>query len=200
MNFNDTVRSAYKKFKSYIYEDNTLLHIRITLAEFEANGNIEEKLIEGHGYKTPLYRERKPKVLKWRDNYFSVFNCYELTDIGYRSSLVGKVDFVVAIEHNRDINYFSNIVESVSRDIHAYVVQVNDAKYGDSRITKPSKTEEMDIAKIKGGEDELLLTATIDVKSLREFQKKNHILQESDNRYKQTPPRFSEECLIERLG
>lgn len=39
-----TIKSAYKKLKSYVYEDNTLLHLRIVLAEFESNGNIEAKL------------------------------------------------------------------------------------------------------------------------------------------------------------
>ncbi|HEO98249.1 MAG TPA: hypothetical protein ENO02_03005 [Epsilonproteobacteria bacterium] len=156
----------------------------------------ETKLIEGNGYKIPKINKNhkehniKPKIYTYKGNYFSVFNCYELTDISYRSNLVAKVDFVVAIEHNKDTNYFSNIVGSVSRDIHAYIVQVNDAKYGDSRITQPAKTEEMDIAKIKGGEDVVLLTSTLDINSLREFQKLSHILQAENKRFKLTPPKF----------
>ena len=162
----------------------------------------ETKIVEGNGYKIPKISKNhkehniKPKIYTYKGNYFSVFNCYELTNINYRANLVGKVDFVVAIEHNKDTNYFSNIVGSISRDIHAYIVQVNDAKYGDSRITQPAKTEEMDISKIKGGEDVVLLTSTIDVKNLREFQKLSHILQEewskSKNKtsFKLTPPKF----------
>ncbi|MFA5502593.1 MAG: RNA-directed DNA polymerase [Sulfurovaceae bacterium] len=166
----------------------------------------EIKLIEGNGYKIPKINKKhkehniKPKIYTYKDNYFSVFNCYELTDISYRSNLVAKVDFVIVIEHNKDTNYFSNIVGSVSRDIHAYIVQVNDAKYGDSRITQPSKTEEMDIAKIKGGEDVMLLTSTLDVKNLREFQKLSHILQAENKRFKLTPPKFLELCNNRRLG
>lgn len=165
----------------------------------------ETKLIEGNRYKIPKINQKhkehniKPKLYTYKENFFSVFNCYELTDINYRAKLVGKVDFIIAIEHNKDTNYFSNIVGSISRDIHTYIVQVNDAKYGDSRITQPAKTEEMDIAKIKGGEDVVLLASTLDVKSLREFQKLSHILQAENKRFKLTPPNFLEKCIAERL-
>lgn len=160
----------------------------------------ERKIIEGHGYKVPKYTGVKPKIIHYKKNYFSVLNCYELTDINYRADLVGKVDFVVAIEHNKDTNYFSNIVGSVSRDIHAYIIQVNDSKYGDSRITQPSKTDLMDLAKIKGGEDVVLLTSTLDIENLRKFQKKSHILQAEDKSYKQTPPNFLNHCDNDRLN
>lgn len=160
----------------------------------------EKKIIEGYGYKVPVENGKKTKkIYKYKENYFSVFNCYELTDISYRASLVGKVDFVIAIEHNKDTNYFSNIVGSVARDIHAYIIQVNDSKYGDSRITQPAKTEQMDLAKIKGGEDVVLLTSTLNVKKLREFQKKSHILQSEDKSFKQTPPNFFEKADNRRL-
>ncbi|MBD3842332.1 MAG: RNA-directed DNA polymerase [Campylobacterales bacterium] len=160
----------------------------------------EKKIIEGYGYKVPAEKGKKTKkIYKYKENYFSVFNCYELTDISYRASLVGKVDFVIAIEHNKDTNYFSNIVGSVARDIHAYIIQVNDAKYGDSRITQPAKTEQMDLAKIKGGEDVALLTSTLNVKRLRAFQKKSHILQSEDKSFKQTPPNFFEKSDNGRL-
>lgn len=34
---------------------------------------------------------------------------------------------------------------------HCYCIQVNSSDYGDSRITKPSKSEEMDEIRTKGG-------------------------------------------------
>jgi hypothetical protein len=38
------INSAYRKLKAHVYEDNALLHLRITLAEFESNGDIKAKL------------------------------------------------------------------------------------------------------------------------------------------------------------
>lgn len=65
----------------------------------------------------------------------------ELTDIKARAALKSLVNTVYAIEFNSDTNYYSNLVESLSRDIQAFVVQVNTAQYGDSRITAPYKSE-----------------------------------------------------------
>ena len=112
----------------------------------------------------------KPQVYNWRNTIFSTLNCYELTDISLRTKLVGEIDFLVAIEYNKDINYFSNIIESASRDIHCYIIQVNTSDYGDSRITQPTKTEIKDIAKIKGGQNVYLVIDEIDIKKLRKFQ------------------------------
>lgn len=78
-------------------------------------------------------------------------------------------DFLVAIEWNRDVNYYSNILESLSRDIHCYCVQVNSSNYGDSRITMPSKTEEKDIMRTKGGKNSTILVDEIDIKRLGSF-------------------------------
>ena len=73
--------------------------------------------------------------------YFSVYCCYELTSIVDRSLFQVYADMMIAVEWNKDINYYSNILESLSRDMHCYCIQVNTSDYGDSRITRPSKTE-----------------------------------------------------------
>ena len=102
----------------------------------------------------------------------------------------GYVDFVVAIEHNRDTNYFSNITESVARDIHSYVIQVNSSHFGDSRITQPAKSFKKDIVRIKGSINTTILTGVIDVVELRKFQNKNFNLQKDHDYLKPTPPQF----------
>ena len=132
----------------------------------------------------------KLRLYQWNGLLFSSFNCFELCDIQKRSRFRGNVDFLVAVEHNRDLEYFSNIVESVSRDVHSYVVQVNTSQYGDSRINQPSESYLKDIVKIKGGENVSILTATIDIKRLREFQSFNYILQDKNKWFKSTPPNF----------
>lgn len=158
---------------------------------------VEQMGIEGIGLKVNENKKVKqtapPVLYKWRGSVFTTFNCFELTDVTLRSTLVGKVDFIVAIEYNKDINYFSNIIESTSRDVHCYVVQVNTSDYGDSRILQPTKTASKDIIKIKGGENLYLAVNDIDIKKLRKFQMKNHCLQkqvkEKDS-FKLTPPKF----------
>ncbi|MEN4054157.1 RNA-directed DNA polymerase [Sulfurimonas sp. NWX79] len=153
----------------------------------------DEKIdIESRGFIANENLKKIPTLYKYRGSVFSTINCYELTDIKYRSSLVGEVDFLVAIEYNKDTNYFSNIIDSLSRDIHCYIVQVNTSDYGDSRIVKPSKTEAKDIVKLKGGENIYLVVDTIDIKELRKFQRKGHCLQKQDEElYKLTPSNFN---------
>lgn len=109
------------------------------------------------------------ELYQWHDCYFPVYCCYELTSIVERAMFQSYADFLVAIEWNRDVNYYSNILESLSRDIHCYCVQVNSSNYGDSRITMPSKTEEKDIMRTKGGKNSTILVDEIDIKRLGSF-------------------------------
>lgn len=151
----------------------------------------EIRQIEGRAHKIPKKIEsEKLRLYKWGNCIFTVFNCFELADIKKRSIFKGNVDFVVAIEHNRDTDYFSNITESVSRDIHAYVIQVNSSHFGDSRITQPAKSYKKDIVRIKGGINTTIITGIIDVTELRKFQNKNFDLQKDHEYLKPTPPQF----------
>lgn len=156
----------------------------------------ETRQIEGRkGFIVP-YKKMDDELLRlyrWNNIYFSVFNCFELADIRKRAMFRGKVDFVVTVEYNRDTNYFSNITDSISRDIHAYIIQVNTSEYGDSRITQPSDSTTKDILKIKGGDNVSLITSCINIKDLREFQKLNYTLQEGNRNFKYTPPNFKME-------
>lgn len=136
------------------------------------------------------FKKEKLRLYKWKGMSFSTFNCFELCDIEKRSLYRGDVDFLVAIEHNRDLSYFSNIVESVSRDIHAFVIQVNTSQYGDSRITQPSESYIKDIIKIKGGDNVSIMTGNIDINALRKFQSYNFILQQREQKFKPTPPNY----------
>mgnify|MGYP003292458300 CR=1 FL=1 len=91
-------------------------------------------------------------------NYkYSDLMCYELTNIEYRYLLRGRIELLLIPENNKDTNYFSSIVDSASRDLHCFIIQVNTSQYGDSRITGPYKTLYKDIAKIKGGDNDLII-------------------------------------------
>ena len=141
------------------------------------------KVREGEGY----------ELYDWNNFWFSVYCCYELSSISDRSIFQSYIDALIAVEWNKDTNYYSNIVESLSRDLHCFCIQVNTSEFGDSRITRPSKTENRDILKVKGGGNSVVLIDTIDISGLREFQIKGNVLQAKspDSKYyKQTPPNF----------
>ena len=160
----------------------------------------EVKELKGYRYNIPIISPSRYDLIKWKGLNFSVFNCFELANISHRSTFRSKVDFLVACEFNRDIDYFSNIVETITRDVHCYFIQSNNSKYGDNRITKPSKTVEKDLLKIKGGKNSTILVDTIDIQALRDFQLKGHNLQLDDKRFKPTPPGFNVKEIEKRTG
>lgn len=161
----------------------------------------ERDLIEGHGYRIPTSAKPLYHHFIWNQLYFSVYYCFELADIEHRSLFKSKVDFLIACEWNKDINYFSNLVESTCRDVHAYFAQVNTSQYGDSRITSPTKSERMDLIRIKGGEEAVLLSCILDIDELRKFQITNYNLQkEHSNGFKPVPPTYAVENVRKRLN
>lgn len=107
-------------------------------------------------------------LIDWDGIKFSDLMCFELTNIEYRYLLRSKIDVLIVPELNKDTAYFSNIVESASRDLHCFVVQANTSKYGDSRITGPYNSLFKDIIKIKGGENNVLLIGTVNCAEIQQ--------------------------------
>jgi hypothetical protein len=140
------------------------------------------------------------QLIRWRGASFGIYNCFELASIEDRSCFKSHVDFIVCTEFNRDIQYFSNIVESASRDLHCFVVQVNDSAFGDSRIVCPSRTESMSPVRIKGGDNLTFLTAGLNLKSLRDHQRVGYGLQKESKIFKPTPPGFSRAAVLARIA
>jgi hypothetical protein len=140
------------------------------------------------------------QLFRWRGVSFAIYNCYELASIEDRGLFKGKVDFIVATEFNKDVNYFSNVLEAAARDLHCYVIQVNDSQFGDSRIVSPSKTEKMNPLRIKGGENLTFLTMSLDLKSLRDHQRKKYGIQKDSEFFKPTPPGFNVEDVKTRIN
>jgi hypothetical protein len=150
----------------------------------------EETLdLQKYGYEIPkstLYEK-----FFWRNCWFSVYNCYELTDVTARGLFRSELDLLVSIVWNKDVNYYSNIIESISRDLHLFIAQANTSCYGDSRIVAPKKTEEKDILRVKGGENPVLLKGFIDIEGLRDFQ--DHSYRPKDERYKPIPAGYEQD-------
>lgn len=160
----------------------------------------EAEILRGYRIKIPDTKPKKYDLFIWRGLYFSNYYCYELCNISHRSIFKSKVDFLVSSEWNPDTNYFANIVESTARDVHCYFIQVNTPQYGDSRITCPKKTELKDILKLKGGDNHTILTGTLDIKALRDFQLKEYNLQQLDQSFKPTPPDFKRIYVRRRIN
>jgi len=158
----------------------------------------ESKGILTYGKLIPSYETNFYNLIKWKGIQFSLYNCYELTDIVQRSIFRSELDILFAIEYNKDINYFSNIAESISRDLHCYFVQANTSDYGDSRIIEPRETIKMNPVRVKGGQNNVVLKYEINVKELREFQIKRLPYQLDDKSFKTTPPDFDHEKVKSR--
>ncbi len=157
----------------------------------------EERQIKGYGF-VPKKGETYDLFL-WNDLWFSTYCCYELASITDRCVFSSYVDLLAIVEWNKDVNYYSSIIESLCRDMHCYCVQVNSSDYGDSRITQPSKTELKDIIKTKGGINETVLIGEVDIDKLRRFQLKEYELQKDDKTFKPTPPQFNKDIIREKI-
>lgn len=142
------------------------------------------------GYRMNPFHGEKYQLFHWKDLWFSVYCCFELAAIKDRSLFQSLTDLTVAVEWNRDIPYFSSIMESLCRDLHCYCIQVNSSDYGDSRVMVPAKTERRDLIKTKGGQNHTILVDQINLNSLREYQRKEYELQREDSDFKPTPPHF----------
>ncbi len=159
----------------------------------------EEFILTNEGFKVPAKKDPY-HLFRWRGASFAIYNCFELASIEDRTIFKGKVDFIVASEFNRDTTYFSNIVESAARDLHCYVVQVNDSQFGDSRVVSPSKSESMNPLRIKGGDNLTFLTMNLNLKALRAHQRKGYGLQKDSKEFKPTPPGFPLDELKARIA
>lgn len=139
------------------------------------------------------------ELYQWHDFYFSVYCCFELSAITERSLFQSYADAIFAVEWNQDINYYQNILEALARDLHCYCIQANSSDYGDSRITQPSKHDNQDILRVKGGESPTVLIGIIDVEKLRLFQCKSYGEQKEDRCFKPTPPLFDREIVEKKI-
>ncbi|ABN07100.1 hypothetical protein Mlab_0929 [Methanocorpusculum labreanum Z] len=159
-------------------------------------GPQEEKELNMCGYSLPDLGTSTYHLYNWRGNQFTIYNCFELADIQHRAIFRSELDFLIACSVNRDVNYFMDILESVVRDIHCYVIYSNTSEYGCSRIIQPKKHEERNIGQIGGGTNCTLLAGDLDIDALRKFQ--SHQYDETDNSFKPLPPGFDIKKVIER--
>lgn len=109
-------------------------------------------------------------LFNWNNIKFTLFDCYELTDITARSKFKNEIDIMFSIECNKDIDYFSNIIESAARDLGCFVVQVNTSNYGDTRIVGPCKRNYLNICSISGGEIDTIHIGMIYIDEYKKYK------------------------------
>ncbi len=131
---------------------------------------IEFEELEKNGFYCQNRDIAEYQIFNWKGIRLSPMVCYELTDVMARALLKGKCDFVAAPVFNPDTTYFSNIIDSTARDLHAFVIQSNTSYYGDSRVTGPYDRDSKDIFKIKGGDNDHVVIGTINFKKFKTFQ------------------------------
>lgn len=161
----------------------------------------EDFQLTNNNLKVPKFSSNsRYQLFQWRGASFAVYNCYELASLEDRCLFKGMVDFIVCSEFNKDVNYFSSIVESAARDLHCYVIQVNSAQFGDSRVVSPSKTEKLNPLRMKGGDNQTFLTMQLPLQLLRSHQLKQYGLQKDSQEYKPTPPDFDSKKVESRIS
>ena len=150
--------------------NNTFLYIR----DKNDYSPIEFVELAKNGYYCQNRDIAEYQIFKWNGIRLSPLVCYELTDIMARALLKGRCDFIAAPVFNPDTTYFSNIIDSSVRDLHAFVVQSNTSYFGDSRVTGPYDRDSKDIFKMKGGDNDHVVIGTVDFKTYKDFQLNYH--------------------------
>lgn len=152
----------------------------------------EKQLLWKHSRKR-LYRPRGEEltfpVYVHGGFCFGLLLCSDLTNVSHRNRFQGNIDALFVLEWNKDIDTFGFLIEASAHDLHAYVIQVNNRLYGDSRVRSPrTKPYQRDSVRVKGGSADYYVSAEIDFEALREFQRNWDEKHEGD--FKPTPIGF----------
>lgn len=122
---------------------------------------------------------------------FGVMVCSELQNSKARIRFQGAVDALMVLSWNKDLDTFASLIESAALDIHAYTILVNNRKYGDSRVRSPAKVSFLrDIARLRGGDNDFVVAATLDIAALRSFQSRAKRWPEEGDKFKPVPEGF----------
>ncbi len=159
----------------------------------------EELLVTGNHAVVPKPIKYRYDIFNWRNIYFSTYYCFELANSLHRSLMKGKIDLLIGVEWNKDTNYYANIVEASTRDLHLYMAQVNTSQYGDTRLTAPVASAKKDILRLKGGTNDAILVTELDIEKLRTFQRQTYDLTHNDAEFKPLPPDFPVKDVINRI-
>jgi hypothetical protein len=164
---------------------NQLIYILCIPAKFgiQQIAIIQEKIIPAQKEEAELFNvggkilqaSNQSKYLINHGNFwFSGLICNDLLDINNRGYLRGLIDALIVVEWNPDTETYDSLVTSSANDLHTFIVQVNNRKYGDTRLRGPYKEHyQRDRVRVRGGELDYFVISTLEVEELRKFQR-NH--------------------------
>jgi len=135
--------------------------------------------------------KRSKPVYIHNGTHFGVMVCSELQNSKARVKFQGEVDALMVLSWNQDLDTFASLVESAALDVHAYTILVNNRKYGDSRVRSPAKESFMrDLARVRGGDNDFVIAATLDIDALRAFQSRAKRWPQDGDKFKPLPEGF----------
>ncbi len=150
----------------------------------------EKSLLVLHG-KTWESKSGPKPVYNHKGFCFSILVCSELLNLSYRADLQGKIDSLLVLSWNRDLETFSSLIEAATLDLHACVAFVNNRRYGDSRVRIPAKKNyHRDLCRVRGGDNEYLLVVPIEFQRLRSFHSRAKRWPNDDDFFKPVPEGF----------
>ena len=154
--------------------------------------------------KLPEKKKKWQNLYHWRNHVFTSYYCYELANVRERSFFFSKLDAIYCPVFNPDTYYFNNIAESMVRDMHCYFIMSNVSHFGDSRVTQPTKHDNMNVMKVKGGNTQdnksIVLSTDLEIQKLREFQLMTMAQQKIDGSFKPTPPDYDKKEVKKRMN
>lgn len=208
---------AFVSGMEYVVKNNTVYNYIITCLPITLYGNKdavpvirlkthyapeEIKSIHKKGKIVPQSTVKWQNLYHWHGHVFASYYCFELASIKERSFFYSMIDAIYSPVFNKDTFYFNNIAESMARDMHCYFILCNVSHYGDSRVTKPDSHIKMNMLKVKGGNTTdnraVVLSATLDVGGLRQFQKMAMENQDGEKTFKKTPPGYDKTMVQQR--
>ena len=165
--------------------------VRIWQEKREPAVGEDKELTSKFGKKWSSTELLKKPIYQHNDFFFGVMVCSELQNSKARVHFQGKVDSLMVLSWNQDLDTFSALVEAAALDVHAYTVLVNNRMYGDSRVRSPAKESfRRDLARVRGGENDFCVTVRLDVRKLREFQSRAKRWPEEADLFKPVPEGF----------
>ncbi|NHZ37924.1 RNA-directed DNA polymerase [Massilia rubra] len=186
LGFPATVKIWQPKLEPAVAEDENLLKIHGKVWRYSGNRGGRKKPTK------PIYIHN--------GTHFGIMVCSELQNSKARVRLQGDVDALMVLSWNQDIDTFSSLIESTALDVHAYTILVNNRKYGDSRVRSPAKQSFLrELARVRGGDNDFVIAATLDIDSLRAFQSRAKRWPLEGDKFKPVPEGFRLSYLRRKL-
>lgn len=168
--------------------------VRIWQPKLQPAVGEDQKLTETFGKRWPFSKlagKRSKPVYVHNGTHFGVMVCSELQNSKARIEFQGEVDALMVLSWNQDLDTFASLIESTALDLHAYTILVNNRAYGDSRVRSPAKeTFLRDLARVRGGDNDFVIVATLDIDALRAFQSRAKRWPQEGDKFKPVPEGF----------